>query len=85
MLNDCVLERGAAKDAIDSYDDFVNKRIFDMFVSSRPGGTGLGLFLARTAIERCGGTIVAVDKDAPGAQIQIRLPLSESDEKDTDR
>ncbi len=50
------------------------KRIFDMFVSSRPGGTGLGLFLARTAVERCGGTILAMDHEG-GAHIRIRLPL----------
>ena len=49
------------------------KRIFDMFVSSRPGGTGLGLFLARTAVERCGGTIMAMDHEG-GARIRIRLP-----------
>jgi signal transduction histidine kinase len=51
------------------------RRVFDMFVTTRPGGTGLGLFLARAAIERCGGTILAMDPDGPGAWIRVRLPL----------
>lgn len=57
------------------------RRIFDMFVTTRPGGTGLGLFLARTAIERCGGTIAVVDRDGPGACFRIRMPLAVSPEE----
>jgi signal transduction histidine kinase len=53
-------------------------RVFDMFVSSRPGGTGLGLFLARTAIERCGGSIEIVDTREEGACFRIVLPLANS-------
>ncbi|NCC53055.1 MAG: HAMP domain-containing histidine kinase [Spartobacteria bacterium] len=51
------------------------KVIFNMFVSSRPGGTGLGLFLARTAIERSGGDIRLLDR-GPGACFRMTLPLS---------
>lgn len=54
------------------------KRIFDMFVSSRPGGTGLGLFLARTAVERCGGSIRVTNRPEGGACFRITLPLVES-------
>ncbi|MCE9615707.1 MAG: HAMP domain-containing histidine kinase [Lentisphaerae bacterium] len=52
------------------------QRIFEMFYTTRPSGTGLGLFLARTAIERCGGTIRVLDA-APsgGACFRITLPL----------
>jgi two-component system sensor histidine kinase HydH len=53
------------------------KQIFDMFVSSRPGGTGLGLFLARTAVERCGGTIRVTNRPEGGACFRIDLPLAE--------
>ncbi len=49
--------------------------IFEMFVSTRPGGTGLGLFLARMAIERCGGEIAVFDRDGGGADFRIVLPL----------
>lgn len=50
------------------------ERVFEMFVSSRPGGTGLGLFLARTALEISGGTIEALARDGGGCRIRIRLP-----------
>jgi signal transduction histidine kinase len=51
-------------------------RIFDMFVSTRPGGTGLGLFLARTAVERCGGTVDVHDAEHGGACFRISVPLA---------
>lgn len=50
------------------------ERIFDMFVTGRPEGTGLGLFLARTAIRRCGGDIQALVREGGGADIRISLP-----------
>jgi signal transduction histidine kinase len=49
-------------------------RVFEMFYSTRPEGTGLGLFLARSAIERSGGTVEAVDAGT-GACIRIVLPM----------
>ncbi len=53
------------------------KEIFNLFVSGRPEGTGLGLFLARTAINRCRGRIEAVDSArSRGAAFRISLPLA---------
>jgi len=57
--------------------DKERKRIFEMFVSSRPGGTGLGLFLARTALERSGGHISVSDRPDGGADFHIRLNKAE--------
>ena len=50
------------------------KRVFEMFMTTRPEGTGLGLFLARAAVERSGGTISVADT-APGSGACIRLTL----------
>lgn len=50
------------------------EKIFDMFVTGRPEGTGLGLFLARTAIRRCGGDLLALGRDGGGADLRITLP-----------
>ncbi len=36
-------------------------RIFEMFYTTRPEGTGLGLFLARTALEKSGGRLRLLD------------------------
>ncbi len=52
------------------------RRIFDMFVTTRPGGTGLGLFLARTAIRKCGGEIAALPREGGGTVIRITLRLA---------
>ena len=52
------------------------RRIFEMFVTTRPGGTGLGLFLARTAIRKCGGEIAALARHGGGTVIRITLPAA---------
>ena len=52
--------------------------IFEMFVTGRPEGTGLGLFLARTAIRRCGGDIQALDREGGGADFRITLPCADT-------
>jgi signal transduction histidine kinase len=49
-------------------------RMFDMFVTYRQGGTGLGLHLARAAVESSGGTIVAENRPEGGARFTLRLP-----------
>ena len=51
----------------------MRKRIFDLFVTTRPEGTGLGLFLARTAIQRCNGTIEALAREGGGTCFRITL------------
>ncbi|MBP5320653.1 MAG: HAMP domain-containing histidine kinase [Kiritimatiellae bacterium] len=50
----------------------MREKIFEMFVTGRPEGTGLGLFLARTAIERCGGTLKVADAGT-GATFRFEL------------
>jgi signal transduction histidine kinase len=52
-------------------------RVFDLFYSSRPEGTGLGLFLAKTALEGQGGSIRIEDAPGGGALVLIELPLAE--------
>jgi signal transduction histidine kinase len=51
------------------------KKVFDLFVTTRPEGTGLGLFLARTAIQRCNGTIEALPREGGGTCFRIALPI----------
>ena len=54
------------------------QNVFDMFVTGRPEGTGLGLFLARTAIRRCNGDIQALPREGGGADLRITLPSIQS-------
>jgi len=50
------------------------QQVFEMFVSSRPGGTGLGLFLARTALAISDGQIEVLAREGGGTCIRISLP-----------
>ncbi len=56
------------------------QRIFEPYFSKRPGGTGLGLALARRIIEEHAGTITAGNRPEGGAQFEILLPLDNQDE-----
>jgi len=49
-------------------------KIFEVFFSSRGGGTGLGLPIARQIVERHGGTIELDTEVKVGATFRIRLP-----------
>lgn len=59
--------------------------IFSKFFRARnartfqPNGTGIGLFLAKTIIERHGGSIWVVSEEGHGATFSFTLPLREKD------
>ena len=50
------------------------EHIFDMFSTTRPGGTGLGLFLAKAAVEHSRGRIGVWSRDGGGTVFRITLP-----------
>jgi signal transduction histidine kinase len=53
------------------------RKIFDLFYSNRPGGTGIGLALARAAIENCGGEIsVETPPHGKGVCFTIKIPVT---------
>lgn len=45
------------------------------FVTTRPQGTGIGLFLAHAVVERFGGRIVLANREGGGSTIRVELPL----------
>jgi two-component system, OmpR family, sensor kinase len=54
----------------------IRARLFEPFVSGRPGGTGLGLALSRRFVERHGGMLDLIGDGRPGATFQVRLPVA---------
>lgn len=53
-------------------------RIFDPYFTTKRGGTGLGLPIAKNIVEGLGGTIAVVSEPAHGTEIRIDLPLESS-------
>ncbi len=51
-------------------------RVFEPFFSTKPGGTGLGMSVARQAVELHGGSVEAGDRPGGGgAQVVFRWPI----------
>jgi len=50
------------------------ERVFDAFVSLRPGGNGLGLTISRQIVEQLGGTLVLESAPGRGTRARLRLP-----------
>lgn len=53
----------------------IQSKIFDAFVSTRPGGSGLGLPTTRKIVEAHGGTIALESEVGKGTKFTIRLPI----------
>ena len=56
------------------------EQVFDPFFTTRAAGTGLGLAVLASVVQRHGGTVHATNRDSGGAQFTILLPV-ESTEK----
>jgi len=52
------------------------KEVFEPFYTSRAGGMGMGLSIARTIVEAHDGMIWAQNRGHGGASFRIKLPLS---------
>jgi two-component system, NtrC family, sensor histidine kinase HydH len=72
---------GAALDVIDTGRGIppeLRARIFDAFVSTRPGGSGLGLPTARRIVEAHGGSLGLESETGRGSKFTIHIPLSQN-------
>jgi signal transduction histidine kinase len=55
-------------------DDELREKIFRPFVTSKPGGTGLGLPITKKLIESHGGTIELMSAPGEGAEFVLTIP-----------
>ena len=51
-------------------------RIFDPFYTTRPKGTGLGLFVAHAIVQRHRGSLEVQSRPGEGTRFQILLPMN---------
>lgn len=56
------------------------EHVFDPYFSTKPEGTGIGLAICRTIIERHEGSIHIARTSAGGTELSIRLPLAAREE-----
>jgi nitrogen fixation/metabolism regulation signal transduction histidine kinase len=56
-------------------DEATRAKIFEPYFSTRDAGIGLGLAIARRAVEEHGGTLTAESEPGRGTRMIIRLPL----------
>jgi signal transduction histidine kinase len=54
----------------------VLRRVGEPFFTTKPKGTGLGLFLARRAVEAAGGKLHVASRPGEGTTVTLRLPLA---------
>jgi signal transduction histidine kinase len=52
--------------------------VFQLFFTSKPGGTGLGLPIAQQIVLEHGGELIATSEPGKGATFTLRLPLPQA-------
>ena len=50
-------------------------RLFDLFYTTKPDGTGLGMAIARSVVDRHGGNLDVDSAPGRGTRVTVRLPL----------
>jgi signal transduction histidine kinase len=57
----------------------VGKRLFEQFFTTKPQGTGLGLYISRQIIEEHGGTLRWESAPGAGTTFTASLPIKRAE------
>ena len=60
--------------------EFVRGKLFKPFVSTKPGGFGIGAYEARELVRAMGGRLEVESREGLGSRFTVRLPLAEAAE-----
>lgn len=72
-------EGGVEIEVLDTGPGIAPERLGDLFkpfVTGKPDGTGLGLWISREIVERCGGSLRAANRPEGGARLLVTLPVA---------
>jgi signal transduction histidine kinase len=58
--------------------EFVRTGLFKPFVSSKPGGFGIGAFEARELVKAMGGRVAVESRQGLGTRFSVVLPLADA-------
>ena len=64
----------AVEDTGVGMDEETQARMFDLFFTTKPRGTGLGMGIVRAAVERHGGTLAIESEVGRGTRVVLQLP-----------
>src|SRR5262245_53568959 len=65
----------AIEDTGSGMSDETLSRVFDLFFTTKPEGTGLGMAIARSVVDRHGGELTLQSAPGHGTRVRIRLPV----------
>jgi len=54
---------------------FIREKLFKPFVSSKPGGFGIGAFEARQLAQAMGGGVEVTSREGEGTRFRVLLPI----------
>ncbi|MFQ5587360.1 MAG: nitrogen regulation protein NR(II) [Nitrospiria bacterium] len=78
-LNACLKQDGAVLELTISdtgcgMSDAVRARCTDLFVTTKPSGSGIGLSMCKSAIDTAGGTLRIESKENEGTRVTVTIP-----------
>ena len=66
-------------DTGDGIPESIQEKLFDLHATTKDSGTGIGLYVARMAVEEAGGSLEVEGTGPDGTTFRLTLPLANGD------